>query len=36
MGQRAAEMLFERLNGTVSGAGRCEQIPYELIIRTSA
>jgi LacI family transcriptional regulator len=36
MGQRAAEMLFERLNGTVSGPGRSEQIPYELIIRTSA
>jgi LacI family transcriptional regulator len=35
MGQRAAEMLFERLNGTVSEAGRSEQIPYELVIRES-
>lgn len=36
MGRRAAEMLFERLNGSVSGAGRSERIPYELIIRASA
>jgi LacI family transcriptional regulator len=36
MGQRAAEMLFERLNGHVPIAGRNEQIPYELVIRDSA
>jgi LacI family transcriptional regulator len=36
MGQRAAEMLFERLNGTVAEAGRSEEIPYKLIIRESA
>jgi LacI family transcriptional regulator len=36
MGQRAAEMLFERLNGSVTGAGRSERIPYELIVRASA
>jgi len=36
MGQRAAEMLFERLNGSAPDMGRNEQIPYELVIRDSA
>ena len=35
MGQRAAELLFERLNGVVSNGGRNEQAPYELIVRES-
>jgi LacI family transcriptional regulator len=35
LGQRAAEMLFERMNGTVTGAGRSVQMPFELIIRQS-
>lgn len=35
MGQRAAEMLFERLRGDVPEVGRSEQIPYELIVRDS-
>lgn len=35
LGRRAAEMLFERLNGTVSGGGRCELMPHELIVRES-
>lgn len=36
MGQRAAEMLFERMNGTAPETGRSEQMPFELIIRQSA
>jgi LacI family transcriptional regulator len=36
MGQRAAEMLFERLAGNVPKSGRNEQMPYELVIRDSA
>jgi LacI family transcriptional regulator len=36
MGQRAAELLFERLNGDVPQSGRNEQMPYELVIRDSA
>ncbi len=36
MGQRAAEMLFERLNGYAPMIGRNEQIPYKLVIRDSA
>lgn len=35
MGQRAAEMLFARLNGTAPEAGRREEMPYELIVRES-
>jgi len=35
MGQRAAEMLFERLLGGIPEAGRSEQIPYELVVRHS-
>lgn len=36
MGQRAAEMLFERLSGTIPPTGRSEEIPYQLISRESA
>ena len=36
LGRRAAEMLFERLNGTVTGKGRSVEMPFELIIRESA
>jgi LacI family transcriptional regulator, galactose operon repressor len=36
LGQRAAEMLFERLNGTAPETGYCEEMPYELIVRESA
>ncbi len=36
LGRRAAEMLFERLNGTVTGNGRSVEMPFELIIRESA
>jgi LacI family transcriptional regulator len=35
IGKRAAEMVLERLNGAVAETGRCEEIPYELIIRES-
>jgi len=38
LGKRAAEMLFERLDGTAShtGTGRSQEMPYELIVRDSA
>ena len=36
LGQRAAEMLFDRLNGTAPEVGYCEEMPYELIVRESA
>jgi LacI family transcriptional regulator len=36
LGRRAAEMLFERLNGTVTGDGRRLEMPYELMVRSSA
>jgi LacI family transcriptional regulator len=36
LGRRAAEMLFERLNGTITGEGRRLEMPYELMIRDSA
>ena len=35
-GHRAAEMLFDRLNGTAPEAGRHEEIPFKFIIRSSA
>ena len=35
VGQRAAEMLFERLNGMESSEGRSEEQPHQLIIRDS-
>jgi LacI family transcriptional regulator len=36
LGQRAAEMLFERLEGRASGPGRCEEQPFEFVVRGSA
>lgn len=36
LGRRAAEMLFERLSGEVTGPGRRVQLPYQLMIRESA
>ncbi|HET8522815.1 MAG TPA: LacI family DNA-binding transcriptional regulator [Thermomicrobiales bacterium] len=36
VGRRAAEMLFERLEGSVSGDGRSEELPFELVRRESA
>ena len=36
LGQRAAEMLFERLDGQAPAGGRFEERPYQLIIRESA
>ncbi|MCE3276702.1 MAG: transcriptional regulator, LacI family [Propionibacteriaceae bacterium] len=36
LGRRAAEMLFERLNGTFTGAGRRLEMPHELKVRVSA
>ncbi len=36
LGRRAAEMLFERLDGTVLGEGRRVEMPYELVVRASA
>ncbi|MCK6576535.1 MAG: LacI family transcriptional regulator [Anaerolineae bacterium] len=36
LGKRAAEMLFERLNGAAPPTGRSQQMPYKLIIRESA
>lgn len=35
-GQRAAEMLFERMNGRIPSSGRSEELPYQLIVRASA
>lgn len=36
LGRRAAELLFERLEGTVSGDGRRVEMPHQLMIRASA
>lgn len=36
LGQRAAAMVFERLQGNVSPYGRVESMPFELVIRQSA
>ncbi|MCB0072086.1 MAG: LacI family DNA-binding transcriptional regulator [Caldilineaceae bacterium] len=36
LGRRAAEMLFERLNGDLAAAGRTEEMPFQLIERASA
>ena len=36
MGQRAAEMLLERLGGQAGESGRSVSMPYELVIRDSA
>lgn len=35
LGQRAAEMLLERLRGEAPDHGRCEEMPYEVIVRDS-
>jgi LacI family transcriptional regulator len=35
LGRRAAEMLLERLTGATPDHGRCEEMPYELIVRES-
>jgi LacI family transcriptional regulator len=36
LGHQAAEMLFDRLTGSVTGKGRRVEMPYELMIRESA
>jgi LacI family transcriptional regulator len=36
LGERAAELLLERLNGTAPQGGRCVELPYTLIVRESA
>lgn len=36
LGRRAAEMLFERLQGRALEGGRCEEMPYRLVVRESA
>jgi LacI family transcriptional regulator len=36
LGRRAAALLFERLAGVAPEGGRCEERPYELVIRESA
>jgi LacI family transcriptional regulator, galactose operon repressor len=36
LGKAAAEMLFERLSGTVTGMGCHRDMPHELIVRESA
>jgi len=35
LGRRAAEMLFERLDGSAPESGRCEEMPYRLLVRES-
>jgi LacI family transcriptional regulator len=36
IGRRAAEMLFERINGTVPAEPRMVEMPFKLIVRESA
>jgi LacI family transcriptional regulator len=36
LGRRAAELLFERINQTYTGPGRCEELPFAIITRASA
>ena len=36
LGRRAAELLFERMENPEVGAGRSEELPFELMIRDSA
>ncbi len=36
MGQRAAQMLFERLSGEIRGPGRSVEMPFQLVIRKSS
>jgi LacI family transcriptional regulator len=35
LGRRAAAMLLERLRGEAPSHGRCEEMPYELVVRES-
>lgn len=36
LGQRAAELLFERLNGQAPATGRSIEMPFEIVVRESA
>jgi LacI family transcriptional regulator len=36
LGQRAADMVFERLGGLAPDHGRSEEMPFELVVRESA
>jgi LacI family transcriptional regulator len=36
LGRRAAELLLERFGGGAPEGGRCEEMPYKLIVRESA
>jgi LacI family transcriptional regulator len=36
VGQRAAQMLFDRMSETAPEIGRCEEMSYELVVRDSA
>ena len=36
IGRRAAGMLLERLTGSITGPGRREEMPYQLVVRESA
>jgi LacI family transcriptional regulator len=36
LGGHAAEMLLERLRGATPSHGRCEEMPFELVVRESA
>lgn len=36
LGRRAADMLLERLNGTAPDHGRCEEMPFALVVRESS
>jgi LacI family transcriptional regulator len=36
LGQRAAELLFERLNGHAPASGRSIEMPFEIVVRESA
>ncbi len=35
IGQRAASMVLDRLGGTLTEPGRCEEMPYRLVVRGS-
>lgn len=35
LGQRAAELLLERLSGAYTGPGRSQEMPYEIVVRKS-
>jgi len=35
LGRRAAELLLERLRGVAPGHGRCEEMPFALVVRES-